>query len=531
MNPADFLRACRDDPTFAIEKVLKIRSEDGSVLPFTLNRAQKILAKTRADLIRQGKPVRIIVLKARRHGVSTWEQALNFVRVWLYPNQQVTTLAHSLDSSKRIFRICEFFYQHLPQSLRPRRLTERSARSLDFVTLNSLLYVGTAGATGFARGDTLQRVHWSEVALSKGDIDEQRSLLVGLTEAAREGEIVLESTANGTGDLFHETWLDAQDPKSAWTPIFLPWWFDDRNRSAVSPDEDTDILESRTEEERALPLDATQLAWRRAKRREPQFSEGLWLQEYAESAETCFIVVGSPFFRPEIMLKILEAIPDPAQVEDGGDLEVYLPPGDEEWVIGADPSEGNPDSNPAVATVISTDGRRQAATLSGRWGPIEFAKKVAKLGARYNTALLAVERNNHGHSMLNTLVNKVDYPNLYRHEDYDHERGSTVHVLGWPTTEGSRQQMLDEFREAIQSGRFVPGDRRLVRECLRFVRTKGGKYEAGRGADDDRIVSVSVAIQACGSVMPEDAEAVGKDSSGINAEFGTLDAAFGPGDF
>ena len=36
--------------------------------------------------------------------------------------------------------------------------------------------------------------------------------------------VVLESTAKGIGNFFHDTWCDAVDGKSAYTPLFVPWF-------------------------------------------------------------------------------------------------------------------------------------------------------------------------------------------------------------------------------------------------------------------------------------------------------------------
>ena len=54
-----------------IESCLKIRTKSGAVVPFCLNAAQQKLyavAKRQQD---EGKPVRIIILKARQLGFST----------------------------------------------------------------------------------------------------------------------------------------------------------------------------------------------------------------------------------------------------------------------------------------------------------------------------------------------------------------------------------------------------------------------------------------------------------------------------
>ena len=50
-----------------------------------------------------------------------------------------------------------------------------------------------------------------------------------------------------------------------------------------------------------------------------------------------------------------------------------------------------------MAEVIDRDSGMQCAELHGHYPPREFALKVMELGKEYNTAMLAVERNNHGH--------------------------------------------------------------------------------------------------------------------------------------
>src|SRR6185312_17250646 len=36
--------------------------------------------------------------------------------------------------------------------------------------------------------------------------------------------VVLESTANGVGDWFHDMWVKAERGENEFTPIFLPWF-------------------------------------------------------------------------------------------------------------------------------------------------------------------------------------------------------------------------------------------------------------------------------------------------------------------
>ena len=61
-----------------IESCLKIKTKSGTVVPFRLNDAQRKLyavAKRQQDA---GKPVRLIILKARQLGFSTLTEGLIF---------------------------------------------------------------------------------------------------------------------------------------------------------------------------------------------------------------------------------------------------------------------------------------------------------------------------------------------------------------------------------------------------------------------------------------------------------------------
>ena len=50
-------------------------------------------------------------------------------------------------------------------------------------------------------------------------------LVIRAPHCPKKGEtvIVLESTANGVGDYFHDEWLRAQMERSDKQPVFVPW--------------------------------------------------------------------------------------------------------------------------------------------------------------------------------------------------------------------------------------------------------------------------------------------------------------------
>ncbi len=70
---------------------------------------------------------------------------------------------------------------------------------------------------------------------------------------------------------------------------------------------------------------------------------------------------------------------------------------------GADPAEGNPNSDESAATVLDAVTWAQVAELAGRIEPSTFAGYIDEIGRWYNGADVMVERNNHGHLVIREL--------------------------------------------------------------------------------------------------------------------------------
>lgn len=487
-----------------IEQFLHLRDKEAHVIPFELNVPQRKIIQAKEQAIAQGKPARFLVLKARREGVTTLEQALNFHKVATEPNTQVVTLAHEAEATEKIFRIANLFYERLDPKWRPARLSRHNKRTLDFPLMNSLFYIGTAGARAFGRGDTLNRVHGSEVAWWPGGLEDHRALMAGLSEACSHGEIVLESTPNGIGNFFHQTCMEALSGQSEWTLIFLPWWEDPGNRFPLDHASAREIMGSLTKDEQALVhahgLDAEQIAWRRAK----QLSlKSLFIQEYPEDPESCFLVSGHCYFDKTLLATLLRRAPEPAQIRGDGEIVIWKRPvPGRAYAGGADTSEGTPTGNFSVLSILDVETMEPVARLRGRWKPEDFAARCARLGQEYNWALLAVERNNHGHSTLNTLANQLHYPNLYFHKDYDQKTGKAVPTIGFPTNTKTRPLMLSGLRTAVEDGLMPMPDKVFLTEAMTFVKV-GDRYEADEGCEDDTVISYAISLMAREAALNE----------------------------
>jgi hypothetical protein len=459
-----------------------------------------------------GKPARFLLLKYRRGGFTTLEQALSYYECATAPGVECATLAHTLSDTQRIFEITQRLHENDPRA--PRRLDDSKSKIV--LENGSSIFTGTAGGHGFARGATLRRVHGSEVAQwcsgpnQTRDVDD---LVAGLVGAASNGEVVLESTPNGV-EWFCQTYRDAKRGLNDWTPIFLPWFADRANVALDGTYDALEVQETLTPEEVELvakhSLTIEQVAWRRAQAR--SFGR-LFKQEFPEDDESCFLTSGICYFSVDVCLLLSKRAPPPIferQAKGYVERRWEQPVKDVEYVAGCDTSEGIPGCDPNGIGIMRRDTGAQVLSIHGFLSPKALADECARVCTEYNGALLGVERQNHGHAVLQRLREiGFDRPHfrggsLYYFHRVEHRPG--VHESndsdrpGWDTNSQTRDMMLAELAQAIeesvQVGRVQwPRDVDFLSECMSFRLQSSGKFEADSGAHDDTVIKWAIAWQ------------------------------------
>ena len=158
-----------------------------------------------------------------------------------------------------------------------------------------------------------------------------------------------------------------------------------------------------------------------------------------------------------------------------------LPQPGETFVIGADPAEGNPQSDNSAASVVDLAGE-QVAAWAGRVEPAAFGAQIAAVSAFFNGAQALVERNNHGHAVLLWL-----------------REFSTVSCLpgldkkpGWATTGSSKPMAYDNAADVFREGGSVIRDPETLEELGNI--TTG--LCAPDGLHDDRATAHVLALAA-----------------------------------
>lgn len=413
------------------------------------------------------------------------------------PNTTSVIVAHTQDDAATLFDRAKFMFYSIPDIFKP-HVKYSNRKELVFDKINSSYFIGSAEARDFGRGKTINNLHLSEVASpSYND-----TFVMGILEAVpRTGTIILESTAQGEGNMFHRYFIGATEKVNEFTGHYYRWFELEEYQIPLYPGEEKSFHLSVEEQnlKNKYGLSLAQMKWRREKQAR---LGNRFVQEYPEDDwDEAFIKSGSPVFDTVWLNARDKDLPEqfPAEIWLGGDLYIYkiVEPG-ARYVVGADTSEGdiNSDYSSAMVLKISPLPVEQVALLHGRWTPDVFSEKLWRIGRAYNNAMIAVERNNHGHAVLQNLANGIMRRGEVKFPPY-----STIFVgpdkkLGWLTTNLSKPQMLQELDRALRADEIIINSKKFINEAKKYSFLKGSSMGASTGNYDDIVMAMAIAVIA-----------------------------------
>lgn len=488
----------KDEFPYYAANALKIRTKAAQVEPFKINAAQRILEDAVEKQMAETGRVRIIILKGRQQGMSTYVGGWLYHKVSQSQAKKAIVVTHKSDSTTALFNMTKRYHENVPDILKP-NTSYSSRKELVFDKLDSSYMVATAGGDGIARGETITHAHLSELAFWKDSI--ARENLNGLLQSIPETDgtaVFIESTANGVTGPFYEMWRGAAAGTNGYMAVFVPWFLQTEYRTKVPSGF------KRTPEEEDLGerfgLDDEQLYWRRLKVN--QNGLDLFKQEYPCEPDEAFLTTGRPVFDPEALTKRISESVGPIQrmaleltewnPHPQGELLMYhhLDPG-ETYYIGADVAMGVRGGDFSVAQVLDSR-KRQVAVWRGHVHPDYYAEVLYRLGRFYNDAKIAVESNNHGLLTVNLLYKQWHYPNVFTNVVEDKMTDVDTPNLGFRTDTRTKPLIIDDLRASLRIGEIELNDKTTMQEMLTFVVKESGKLEADEGNHDDCVMSLAI---------------------------------------
>ena len=533
-----FYHKLRNDPEWYIENFLKIRDKKAEIIPFKLNNAQKRVLNLMREDEKNGKPKRYIVLKARQMGLSTLFEGLIFHDTSTKENKNSLIIAHEEQASTNLFNMSKLYYENIPDLIKPMKkyangkvLTFENPESDDALKaknpgLRSKISIATAGAGEVGRSSTFHNIHASEVAF----FPDAKTTMLGLLQAVPDQPntmVVLESTANGVGDWFHEMWQKAERGENEFTPIFLPWFIQpEYTRPFRSEAERIQFIEQvnaitmeasgqqvRTYEyeiKEKFGLTWEQLNWRKyTVQNKCQGDEILFMQEYPTTPEEAFISSGRPKFSIKALRKYQTITKAPLARgylrttdtggvdfidDDNGYISIWKhPEPDTHYCIGADVAEGLIHGDYSTAVVGDND-FDVVCMWHGHIDPDLFGIELVKLAKYYNDAYLGVENNNHGLTTL-TTIRKEEYWNIYFSKSYDKIADTMTQKMGWTTSIRTKPLMIDKLAQFVREHYLGIYSDLIIGEMFTYVIEDNGKTNAQPGCNDDTVMALAILLQ------------------------------------
>lgn len=229
---ARVIRALKSNFPYFAKNILKITTKSADVVPFEMNPPQQKLHDKLEELLKKRGKLRVIIVKGRQLGCSTYVQGRFFWKLY-WANKPINAfiLTHKEDSTASLFEMTKKFWEYDDTEYRP-PLDRSSAKQLIFADNKAAYRVSTAGSEEVGRGMTLQMLHGSEVAFWPKAETHVAALQQAIADVPGT-EIILESTADGVGNLFHKYTMASIRSELDFDVVFIPWFWSEDYRTPL----------------------------------------------------------------------------------------------------------------------------------------------------------------------------------------------------------------------------------------------------------------------------------------------------------
>ncbi len=528
----------------------------GRDIPFTLNRAQRQYLAAMEQLRLAGKPIDIILCKARQWGGSTLTQLYMLWIQLVHKRNWNSVICGDIEKQSSIVAgmLAKVINRYPTWATGGKQITTspyQGAQKTRVISWSNSRYsLGSSQKPDSLRSEDISMAHLTEVGLWKATQGRKPEDLVqsifGSIASGPYTMKILESTAKGVGNFFHRTWIEATEGRNNFTPVFIPWYSIDLYSKPLQESEYLSFVESLDEYEKQLfSLGATleAIAWYRDKRREMP-DEWRLFSEFPSTASEAFQSTGRRVFRISYVNSIRSTCVPPSFKGDiisrttiegdkrvertifspaspGEDcnensLWVWLMPDEEQplrdrYIVAVD--VGGTSDKADYSCILVAD---RLAMLDGGvpeivacWhGHIEhdrLAWKAVELARAYGNALLIIEANtletegtegDNFEYILNEIAGR--YNNLYSRTSQLEIKQGRPRRWGFHTNSSTKPMVINFLIKALRDGLYIERCLQTTYELdLYELKENGKEMGAVEGNHDDRVMATAILIWAC----------------------------------
>jgi hypothetical protein len=433
-------KKCMDDPSYFAEHYVKIISLDSGLVPFNLYDYQRRMFEhfnnNRFN----------VVLACRQSGKSISSVAYLLWYAIFHPEKTIAVLANKGATAREMLARVTLMLENLPFFLQPGCKTLNKG-SIEFSNNSRIIAAATSGSS--IRGMSVNLLYLDEFAFVERATEFYTSTYP-VVSAGRDTKVIITSTANGIGNIFHKIWEGAEQGINEFKSFRVDWW----------------DVPGRDEEWKAQTIANTSAL---------QFD-----QEFGNT----FFGTGDTLINAETLLSLRAKTPQ--RVLEGGLLKVYNEPASKhEYIMTVDVSKGRGQDYSTFTVIdISTRPFEQVAVYrNNSISPILFPNIIYKYATVYNNAYVVVESNDQGSVVCNGLYYDLEYENVHL------SSAVKSNSIGIEINRKTKRLGCSAIKDILEEKKLAIHDDNTILEISTFV-ANGVSYQASDGNHDDLMMNL-----------------------------------------
>ena len=431
-------KKCMSDPSYFACNHAKVIHLDKGLVPFDLYPYQRKMF----DHFTNNRFS--IVLACRQSGKSISSVIYLLWYAVFHPEKTVAILANKGSTAREMLSRITLALENLPFYLQPGCKTLNKG-SIEFSNNSKIVAAATSGSS--IRGMSINLLFLDEFAFIDNDAEFYTSTYPVIS-SGKETQIIITSTANGIGNVYHQLWEGANSDSNTYAPFRVDWW----------------DVPGRDEAWKQLTIKNTS---------QLQFD-----QEFGNQ----FLGRGNSLIASDALMRLLSKEP----MHTIQNTYIYKTPEENhQYIMLVDVAKGRGQdySTFNIIDVTSRPFEQVAVFRDNNISPMVFPEVIYKYGMGYNEAYLLIENNDQGMSVCNALWHDYEYENMYVE--------STVKAgsIGVNMSKKIKRIGCSNMKDLIEEGQLIIYDIHTIKELTTFV-IKGASYEASKGNHDDLVMNL-----------------------------------------
>ncbi len=430
---------CMQDPAYFAKTYCKVIHLDKGLVPFDLYPYQE-------KMFNQFNTNRFnIVLACRQSGKSISSVAYLLWFALFNSEKVIAVMANKGATAREMLGRVTLMLENLPFFLQP-GCKALNKGSIEFSNNSRIVAAATSGSS--IRGMSVNLLYLDEFAFVER-ASEFYTSTYPVVSSGKDTKVIITSTANGIGNVFHKIWEGAIQKTNEFIPFRVDWW----------------DVPGRDEEWKKATVANTSPV---------QFD-----QEFGNT----FFGTGDTLINANTLLELRRH--DPLEITKDN-VKVYNEPiKDHNYVMLVDVAKGRGQDYSTFSVIdISAEPFKQVAVYRNNLiSPLLFPNIIYKYANSYNQAMVVIESNDAGMVVCNGLYHDLEYENMFV------ESAIKADALGILMTRKVKRIGCSSFKDLLENNKLEIVDEDTIIEISTFT-ARGSSYEASDGNHDDIVMNL-----------------------------------------